>query len=180
MSEKFLSPNQNWPNFGGFGGLGVRWYKKFRFLLQKAHLCLNPRRLSHFCDGWLKGLTSRHLSKKKAESYRTSHWNDVPPLTLMQPVILPHYYSHFTTVWILSGTIRVSQYQKDNTKANLYFLEQETVSGRGITWAIRKFAPCPGQPCQHLSTQYLQAGCPSCHPTNSIKALPDGYSRPHI
>jgi len=27
------------------------------------------------------------------------------------------------------------------------------------------------QPCQYLTTQFLQARCPSCHPTNSIKAL---------
>jgi len=47
-SENFLSPDQNWPNFGGFQGLGVKWYKKFRFLLQKAHPCPNPHRLSHF------------------------------------------------------------------------------------------------------------------------------------
>jgi len=26
-------------------------------------------------------------------------------------------------------------------------------------------------PRQHLTTQFLQAGCPSCHPTNSVKAL---------
>jgi len=47
-SENFLSPDQNWANFGGFGGLGVRGFKKFRFLLQKAHLCANPRHMSHF------------------------------------------------------------------------------------------------------------------------------------
>ena len=47
-SENFLSPDQNGPNFGGFWGLGVRWYKNFQFLLQKARPCLNPRRLSHF------------------------------------------------------------------------------------------------------------------------------------
>ena len=28
-----------------------------------------------------------------------------------------------------------------------------------------------GLPCQHPTTQFLQAGCPSCHPTNSVKAL---------
>jgi len=28
-----------------------------------------------------------------------------------------------------------------------------------------------GQPRQHVITQFLQAGCPSCHPTNSAKAL---------
>ena len=27
------------------------------------------------------------------------------------------------------------------------------------------------QLCQHLTTQFLQAECPSCRPTNSIKAL---------
>jgi len=30
-SENFLSPDQKWPNFGGFRGLWVRWYKKFLF-----------------------------------------------------------------------------------------------------------------------------------------------------
>jgi len=44
-SENFRSPDQNWANFGGFGGLMVRGYKKFRFLLQKAHVFVNPRRL---------------------------------------------------------------------------------------------------------------------------------------
>jgi len=27
------------------------------------------------------------------------------------------------------------------------------------------------EPRQYLTTQFLQAGCPSCHPTNSVKAL---------
>jgi len=27
------------------------------------------------------------------------------------------------------------------------------------------------QPRQHLTIQFLQAGCPSCRPTNSVKAL---------
>ena len=63
-SENFLSPDQNWANFGGFGGLGVRGFKKLRFLLQKARPCVNLRGLSHFalksvevCDlqvGWGK------------------------------------------------------------------------------------------------------------------------------
>jgi len=46
LSENFC-PYQNWPNFGGFR----RWGSggtKFQFLLQKAHPCPNPRRLSHF------------------------------------------------------------------------------------------------------------------------------------
>ena len=52
-------------------------------------------------------------------------------------------------------------------------LKQETVRGSGISWTICKSAPCI-QTDNHTSTpplSFLQAGCPSCHPTNSIKAL---------
>jgi len=52
-------------------------------------------------------------------------------------------------------------------------LEQQTVSGSGISWVICKSAPRSRQitmPAPHHSV-YLQAGCPSCRPTNSVKAL---------
>ena len=52
-------------------------------------------------------------------------------------------------------------------------LEQETVSGSGISWAICKSAPCSRQittSVPHYSS-FLRAGCPSCRPTNSVKAL---------
>ena len=52
-------------------------------------------------------------------------------------------------------------------------LKQETVSGSGISWAICKSASRSRQitmPAPHQSS-FLQAGCPSCHPTNSVKAL---------
>jgi len=59
------------------------------------------------------------------------------------------------------------------------------VSGSGISWAICKSATRSRQitmshslyrpssvKCQHFTTQvFLQAGCPSCRPTNSVKAL---------
>ena len=51
--------------------------------------------------------------------------------------------------------------------------KQETVSGSGISWAICKSAPRSRQitmPAPHHSV-FLQARCPSCHPTNSVKAL---------
>jgi len=39
--------------------------------------------------------------------------------------------------------------------------------GSGISWTIcNAFAPC-----QCLTTRILQARCPSCSPTNSVKAL---------
>ena len=52
-------------------------------------------------------------------------------------------------------------------------LEQEIVSGSDISWAICKSAPRSRQtttPAPHYSV-FLQAGCPSCRPTNSVKAL---------
>ena len=71
----------------------------------------------------------------------------------------------------LFGTTQVSRYQKGKT--NLDLLEQETVSGSGISWAKCKSAPCSRQttmPAPNYSV-FLQAGCPSCRPTNSVKAL---------
>ena len=52
-------------------------------------------------------------------------------------------------------------------------LKQETVSGSGISWAVCKSAP-RSQTDNHVSTpplSFLQARCPSCRLTNSIKAL---------
>ena len=69
------------------------------------------------------------------------------------------------------GTTWVSQYQE--VKPIWILLKQETVSGSGISRAICKSAPCSRQitmPAPHPSV-FLQAGCPSCHPTNSVKAL---------
>ena len=71
----------------------------------------------------------------------------------------------------LSGTTQVSRYQK--SKSIWILLKQETVSGSGTNWAICKSAPRSRQitmPVPHHSS-FLQAGCPSCCPTNSIKAL---------
>ena len=47
------------------------------------------------------------------------------------------------------------------------------MSGSGISWDICKSAPRSRQitmPEPHRSV-FLQAGCPSCRPTNSVKAL---------
>jgi len=76
-------------------------------------------------------------------------------------------------LWVLPGTILVSQYQKGKTKTNLDFLQQETVSGSSISWATYKYAPRPIQitmTAPHHS--FLQVGCPpATQPMASIKAL---------
>ena len=67
-----------------------------------------------------------------------------------------------------SGTTRMGQYQKGKT--NLDFTEARDSEWQ---WAICKSAPHSRQ-INHASTSplsFLQAGCPCCHPTNSIKAL---------
>jgi len=80
-----------------------------------------------------------------------------------------HTHTHLTALcpglpgWV--GTRKV--------KPIWILLKQETVSGSGISWAIRKFAPLFRQitmPASHYSV-FLQARCPSCRPTNSVKAL---------
>ena len=83
-----------------------------------------------------------------------------------------NYYSYncFTAPWTLSRTTWVSQYQEDKTSLDL--LEQKIVSCSSISWAICKSASRGRQiSCQQPSTQFLQAGCPFCHPTNITKAL---------
>ena len=71
----------------------------------------------------------------------------------------------------LSGTTRVSRYQKGNT--NLDFTE-----ARDSEWQWHQLGRM--QVCTSLHTDnhantsplsFLQAGCPSCRPTNSVKAL---------
>jgi len=72
----------------------------------------------------------------------------------------------------LSRTTLVSRYQKGKT--NLDFTEAREVNGSGIIWAICKSARHSRQitmPAPHHSVFTGQtAGCPSRHPTNSVKA----------
>jgi len=54
-----------------------------------------------------------------------------------------HYYNRFMALWILSRATQVSHYQK--CKTNLELLQQEMMSGCGISWAKCKSAPHPRQ-----------------------------------
>jgi len=68
----------------------------------------------------------------------------------------------------LSGTTRVSRYQKGKT--NLDFTEARDsqwhwLGHMRVCTLLQTTMPAP-----HHSV-FLQAGCPSCRPTNSIKAL---------
>ena len=83
------------------------------------------------------------------------------------------YYATHTPTFNgpLSGTTQVSRYQKGKT--NLDFTE---ASDSEWQWhQVGHMQVCTSlQTDNHASTsplRYLQAGCPSCHPTNSIRAL---------
>ena len=67
----------------------------------------------------------------------------------------------------LSGTTRVGQYQKGKT--NLDFTE-----ARDSEWQWHQLGRMQVYTLLQASTpqlSFLQAGCPSCRPTNSVKAL---------
>ena len=85
----------------------------------------------------------------------------------------PRPNSHYTHPFYgpFSGTTQVSRYQKGKT--NLDFTE-----ARDSEWQWHQLGHmqvCTSlQTDNHTSTQtlsFLQAGCPSCRPTNSVKAL---------
>jgi len=76
-SENFLSPDQNWANFGGFGGLGVMGFKKLRYLLLAwTHVVWAILRQNRSTD-----VTSRSVREKNPESHRDSRRKDMSPLT---------------------------------------------------------------------------------------------------
>jgi len=75
--------------------------------------------------------------------------------------------------WNLSGTTRVSRYQKGKTrkgKTKLDLLEQEIVSSSGICWAICKSAPHPRQPHQHPTTQFFTGWMPFLPPNQQCQS----------
>jgi len=90
--------------------------------------------------------------------------------------VICHTHTH-TFNGPFSGTIQVSQYQKGKT--NLDFTEAIDSEWQwhqlGHMLSAGSYASlhiAPGrQPHQHPPLCFLQAGCPSCHPTNSVKAL---------
>jgi len=74
----------------------------------------------------------------------------------------------------MSGTTRVSRYQKGKTwkvKTNLDLLEQEIVSGSASAGLYASVHLIPDNHTNIPPLSFLQARCPSCRPTNSVKAL---------
>jgi len=90
-------------------------------------------------DGRLGAGHNQNNEDKEEKSKHVVH--------LMRPVNTNNAHTFILLLfWNMSGTTRVSRYQKRNTrkvKTNLDLLEQKTVSGSSISWAICKSAPHP-------------------------------------
>jgi len=87
-------------------------------------------------------------------------------MTGSEPTTHTHTHTH-TFNGPLSGTTRVSRYQRDKT--NLDFTES-----RDSEWQWHQLGHMQVCTSLHASTpplSLLQAGCPSCRQTNSVKAL---------
>jgi len=70
-----------------------------------------------------------------------------------------------------SGTTRISQYQKGNT--DLDFTEARDSDWQWHPQGHMQICTL-SQTDNHTSTpplSFIEAGCPSCYPTNSVKAL---------
>ena len=90
--------------------------------------------------------------------------------TVLVQWVITHTHTHQFN-GPLSRTIQVTRYQKG--KINVDFTE-----ARDSEWQwhqLGRMQVCTSlQADNHASTpslSFLQAGCPSCHPTNSVKAL---------
>ena len=109
-------------------------------------------------------------AERNAESRRPAI--PVPPLALQYQINTRSFNGP------LSGTTRASRYQKG--KANLDFTEE-----RDSEWQWHQLGHMQictllektTTPALHHSV-FLEAGCPSCRPTNSIKALQ--YTDQHV
>jgi len=91
-----------------------------------------------------------------------------------------HTHTHTTVLlllWNMSGTTRVSRYQKGKT--NLDLLEQEIVSVSGICWATCKSAPHPRKPRQHPTTQFFTGRMAFLTP-NQQRQSTEGKNAPSI
>ena len=81
-----------------------------------------------------------------------------------------YYYIHLMAVFQDNLGKPAREKQNHSGKANLDLLEQETVSGSGISWAICKSAPRPRQltmPAPHHSVFYRPDALPDTRPTVS-------------
>jgi len=82
-----------------------------------------------------------------------------------------------------SGTTQVSQYQKSKNQSGIYWSKRQWVAvasaGPYASLHLARRSRQITTPAPHHSC-FLQAGCPSCRPTNSVKALKGSDLQWHV
>jgi len=93
---------------------------------------------------------------------QTHNRSSIPPLSFYRREILSAVHTHTTVLllcWNLSRTTRVSRYQKGKTNLDLLEASAELYASLHLI---------PDNHANIPPLRFLQAGCPSCHPTNSV------------
>jgi len=178
----YLTWHRNW--LSGFGGVGVRkWASPIDWHDRSQTVCTERQTATlevwggrgnqtptaspeATAVGWWSG-GRQPPAKNKDIASRSHIW---PTCVLAQIWRETHTHTHpFNGP--LSGTTQVSQYQKGKTNLDL-------TEARDSEWQWHQRGQmqiCTSlQTNNHASTpplSFFQAGCPSCRPTNSVKAL---------
>ena len=152
----------------------VKCIRFLRILQQISHFVpLYPviRLIRHYTNHVLLLLSLLLLFNFSRRQLRQKYYRSYVHSKILSPKWHTHTHTRLTALYqglpTWAGTRKV--------KPVGIFLKQETLTGSGISWAICKPAPRSRQitmPAAHHSF-FLQARCPSCHPTNSVKALKD-------
>jgi len=105
-------------------------------------------------------------------------WNasSVAVFELFQIALAADHWQRRCIPHLLLNSLQTAKHTHTHTHTHWILLKQETMSGSGISWDIGPMQVCNSfQTDNHASTPpplcFLQAGCPSCRPTNSVKAL---------
>jgi len=135
----------------------------------KVHTPKNSKAPNNFAISFLKAAQQLHclnacgallVAKSSIKSYQFIH---------------THTHTHIPLTALFPGLPELASTR--NVKPIWILLKQETVSGSGISWAICKSASRSRQITMPVPrhSSFLQAGCPSCRPNNSVKALKEFY-----
>jgi len=83
-------------------------------------------------------------------------------------------------MWFAPTWLRqVSPPSASQNHFNHWFIEANDDGGGGDNWSYESCkAPVKSSRPTNQHPVFLQAGCPSCHPTNSVKALMGKISHP--
>ena len=143
------------------------------YLLDVCASCTDDcsdRRVRHTDLKWLVHRLTAHNGACPTPGHRAAC-----PAATHEPIVALHLHTDTRHTHTFNGpfsrTTQVSRYQK--CKTNLDFTEaRDKWVAEASAGPYASLHPAPDrQPHQHPTTLFLQSGCPSCRPTNSVEAL---------